>query len=63
MTGLNMQRFNEKDGGDGILRTAGRAAPGVPCIALWLARNQALRNPFYDRRGRSSSMTLFKEKV
>jgi len=56
-----MQQLDEKDGGDRFLRTAGRAASGVPCIALWLARNQALRNPFYDRRGRSSSMTHFKD--
>jgi hypothetical protein len=40
---------------DGLLREF-RASP------LWLARNQAHRNPFYDRQGRSSSMTHFNGK-
>ena len=39
---------------------AGRSAPGVSCIALWLARNPARRNAS-SQRGRHTSLYSFEE--
>ena len=49
-TGSSMQRLEAKDGGDGVLRTAGRAAPGESASARCLALSNPYAIPSSTRR-------------